>query len=99
MQIEAVSSISDLRVDYRIVVAGKDIDALVRDIVRVVDVAAARPFIGLLEKRFEGGRRPFHAGTGRDQGGAEIAQKTLCRGALCTIIRPAGDDADPFDYR
>src|SRR3954469_22484052 len=97
MQIEAVSSLSDFWIDDRVVVTGKDVDALVRDVMRVVDVPAAGPFVGFLEERFEVEGRPFHAGTGCRQAGAEIAQETIYGGALRTIIRPAGDDADAFD--
>src|SRR2546421_9691749 len=96
MQIEPVSSVSDFWVDDRVVVTGKDVDALVRDVVRVVDVPTMRPFIGFLEKRLEGRGRPFHARTSRGQGGAEIAQNTIRGRALCTIVGPAGDDADAF---
>ena len=97
MQIEAVSRVSDFRIDDRVVVARKDIDALVRDIARVVDIAAARPLVGFLEEWLKGGGRSFHAGTGRSQRGTEIAQQTIGGRALRTIIRPTGDDSDAFD--
>src|SRR5271169_1553934 len=97
MQIKAVGSVSDFWIDDRIVVTGKDVDALVRDVVRVVDVPAAGPFVGFFEERLEVWGRPFHAGTGRRETGAEIAQETIYGGALRTIIRPSGDDADAFD--
>src|SRR6266481_4611803 len=99
MQIEAVSGVSDFWVDDRVVVAGKDVDALIRDVVRVVDVPAAGPFVGFFEERLEGWGRPFHARTGRAEGGAEIAHETIYGRPLCTIIRPAGNDADAFDNR
>src|ERR1700730_385996 len=97
MQIEAVSSVADFWMDDRVVVTGKDVEALVRDIVGVVDVPAAGPFVGFFEERFEVRGRPFHARTGRAQGGAEIAQETIYGRPLRTIIRPARDDADAFD--
>src|SRR6202040_2174486 len=97
MQIEAVGSLSDFWIDDRIVVTGKDVDALVRDIARVVDVRAAGPFVGFFEERLEVWGRPFHARTGGGQGGAEVPQETICGRPLCTIIRPAGNDADAFD--
>jgi hypothetical protein len=62
--------------------------------VGVVDVPAAGPFAGLFEERLEVWRRAFHARAGRGQAGAEIAQDTVCGRPLCTIIRPAGNDAD-----
>src|SRR5689334_18079392 len=46
MQIEAVGSVSDFWVDDRVVVTGKDVDALVRDIMWIVDVPASGPFVG-----------------------------------------------------
>ena len=65
MQIEAVSSVPDFWVDDRVVATGKDVYVLVRDVVRVVDVPAAGPFVGFFEERFEVWGRPFHAGAGR----------------------------------
>src|ERR1700757_3016304 len=97
MQIEAVSSVPDFWVDDRVVVTGKDVDVLVRDVVRVVDVPTTGPFVGFLEERLKVGGRSFHAGTGRREAGAEIAQETIYGRPLCTIIRPAGNDADAFD--
>src|SRR3954466_9458377 len=97
MQIEAVSGVSNFWIDDRVVVTGKDVDALVHDIVGVVDVPAAGPFVGLFEERLRGWRRPFPAQTGRAPNRAEIAQETVCGRPLCTIIRPAGNDADAFD--
>src|ERR1700731_1290656 len=97
MQIEAVGSVSDFWIDDRVVVTGKDVDALVRDIVEVVDVPAAGPFFGFFEERFEVWGRPFHARTGRAQGGAQITQETIYGRPLRTIIRPARNDADAFE--
>ena len=97
MQIEAVGSVSNFWIDDRVVVTGKDVNALVRDIARVVNVSAAGPFVGFFEERLEIWRRPFHARTGRAQDRAEIAHETIYGRALCTIVGPAGNDADPFD--
>src|SRR5260370_37508583 len=82
MQIEAVGSVSDFWIDDRVVVTGKDVDALVRDVVRVVDVPAAGPFGGSFEERLQVGGRSFHAGTGRRRTGAESSQETLYDGGL-----------------
>src|SRR5260370_24430945 len=90
MQIEAVGSVSDFWIDDRVVVTGKDVDALVRDVVRVVDVPAAGPFVGFFEERLEVGGRSFHAGTGRRETGAEIAQETIYVGSLAPIRKSAG---------
>jgi hypothetical protein len=48
--VESVGSFADLRIDDRIVVPGKNIDALTGDISGVVDIPTARPFVGLPEK-------------------------------------------------
>src|ERR1700731_4271327 len=98
MQVEAVSSVSDFWIDDRVVVTGKDVDSLVRDIVvGVVDVPAAGPFVGFFKERFEVRGRPFHARTGRAQGGAEITQETIYGRPLRTIIRPARNEPDAFE--
>src|SRR5260370_30669527 len=96
MQIEAVGSVSDFWIDDRVVVTGKDVDALVRDVVRVVDVPAAGPFVGFFEEWLEVGGRSFHAGTGRPETGAEIAQETIYGGALGQKKKPPRNDAPPF---
>src|SRR5260370_42688846 len=97
MQIEAVGSVSDFWIDDRVVVTGKDVDALVRDVVRVVDVPAAGPFVGFFEERLEGGGGSFHAGTGRRETGAEIAQETIYGGGLGQIIKTPGHCARALD--
>src|SRR5271170_2075991 len=53
MQIEAVSSVSNFWIDDRVVVTGKDVDALVRNVVRVINVPAAGPFVGFFEERLK----------------------------------------------
>src|ERR1700759_2623776 len=99
MQIEAIRGVANRRIDDRVIITGEEIDALVCDVSRVIDVAAARPLIGLGDQRVEGWWRPRHARTGRRQGGSEIAEETSGCCALRTVIRAASDDPDPLDYR